>query len=400
MIAASCNVVFAKEEKNLDQKLSIINRRTRCIKVGDTLIGGKAPIALQSMCATRTTDISATVAQCNFLKDAGADLVRLAVDNIADVAALREIRKETEANLVIDLQEGYRLAADVAPFVQKIRYNPGHLHHHQKEIPVLDKVQFLVDIAGNHDCALRVGVNFGSLDPKLRSTTENPLEAALRSAEDHCDMLEKLGFTRYVVSLKSSDPNGVVEINRHFAVRRPLVPIHLGVTEAGMYPEGAIKTRIAFEQLLPFGIGDTIRVSLTVPDTEKDKELIAAKEIVQDIIEGRFSSATSFDQKGLNVISCPSCSRVENKAFIKLASEVKAATSYAKDAQITIAVMGCRVNGPGETDDADLGLWCGPHNVKLKRGTELVGAYAYDEVVSRLLQELDRLLMTKKNISD
>jgi (E)-4-hydroxy-3-methylbut-2-enyl-diphosphate synthase len=348
------------------------------------------------MCATKTTNVEATLRQIRLLQGAGADLIRIAVDSKKDVEALQAIRQETDANLVIDLQENYRLAKSLAPLVQKFRYNPGHLHHHQREVPVEEKVKFLVDTAGEHDCAMRIGVNFGSLDPALKAQGENPEDVALTSACEHADMVERLGFKRFVVSLKSSNPEAVVRINREFAARRPEIPIHLGVTEAGLLPDGAIKTRIAFEQLLTAGIGDTVRVSLTLPDEEKDKEIQTAKEIISDIEEGRFRSVPDFLKNGLNVISCPSCSRVENQAFVKLAQEVKRVTEYARKYSLTIAVMGCRVNGPGETDEADLGLWCAPNFVNLKRGTEELGAYRYDEVISKLLEEVDRLIAERQ----
>ena len=217
------------------------NSATRSVAAGSTTIGGGAPIAIQSMCATKTTDIPVTLEQIRLLESAGADLIRIAIDSRKDVAALKEIRKETEANLVVDLQENYRLAKDVAPLVQKFRYNPGHLHHHQKEVSVKDKVSFLVDTAGEYDCAMRIGVNFGSLDPALSKGEEDSRQVALRSAYEHCDLVEEQGFERFVVSLKSSDPLAVVEINKEFAKNRPEVPLHLGVTEAGLLPDGAIK---------------------------------------------------------------------------------------------------------------------------------------------------------------
>ena len=149
---------------------------------------------------------------------------------------------------------------------------------------------------------------------------------------------------------------------------------------------------MAFEQLITQGIGDTVRVSLTVPFEEKGREVTVAREIIADIQAGRFRSVPASLDQGLNIISCPSCSRVENEAFIDLAQDVKEMTAYAKDHDVTIAVMGCRVNGPGETDDADLGLWCGPVAVNLKRGEESLGAYAYDEVLGRLRVELDAII--------
>ncbi len=182
----------------------------------------------------------------------------------------------------------------------------------------------------------------------------------IESAVEHCQLLDEIGFHRFVVSLKDSDPSKVVEINQRFAQVRPDVPLHLGVTEAGLPPDGIIKTRIAFEQLIGRGIGDTIRVSLTVPNSKKSMEIEAGRQIIEDIYAGRLRSVVALDPNALNIISCPSCSRVENEAFVELAQQVKEMTAYAKDYAITIAVMGCRVNGPGETDDADLGLWCGP----------------------------------------
>jgi len=372
-------------------------RKTRSVGIGSIFIGGHNPIATQSMCSTKTTDIVATLQQIQLLERAGAAYIRLAVDSKKDIEALKQIRQETKANLVVDLQENFRLAKDIAPYVQKLRYNPGHLHHHQQNVPVKDKVRFLVNVAGENDCALRIGVNFGSLDPALKIHARKPLEVALESALQHCELVEESGFTPFVVSLKSSNPAAVVEANKAFAEKRPEIPLHLGVTEAGLLPEAEIKTRIAFEQLLVLGIGDTVRVTLTLADHEKDKEILIARQIIEDVAEGRFRSVPQFFDSGLNVISCPSCSRVENKAFVKLAQEVKKVTAYAKSHSLTIAVMGCRVNGPGETDEADIGLWCAAQYVNLKRGKEFVGAFRYDEVIPRLIEEVDACIARGKS---
>ncbi len=368
--------------------------QTRPVRIGSITIGDGHPIAVQSMCATRTTDIEASVAQIDQLAAAGAGLVRLAVDTQRDVEALAEIRRRTTANLAVDLQENYRLAADVAPMVEKIRYNPGHLYHHERELPWSDKVRFLVDVAGEHDCAMRVGVNCGSVDPAKREKYEpgESVRPMLDSALEHCELLDRLGFTRYCVSLKDSDPAEVVEVNRRFVLERPDVPLHLGVTEAGMPPEGITKTRRAFEQLIRRGIGDTIRVSLTLPANEKPQEVEAGRQILADIEAGRFLPEDESEPKGLNIISCPSCSRVENEAFIELARQVREATRFAAEYPITIAVMGCRVNGPGETDDADLGLWCGPNFVNLKRSGTPLGAFSYEEILVRVKEELGKLV--------
>jgi (E)-4-hydroxy-3-methylbut-2-enyl-diphosphate synthase len=371
-------------------------RPTRAVRIGRVTIGGGHPVAVQSMCATRTSDVEATVRQIHDLERAGADIVRVAVDSARDVAALAAIRARTAATLSVDLQENYRLAAEVAPHVDKIRYNPGHLHHHERSRAVRDKVAFIAEAAARHDCALRVGVNCGSIDPdKADRHAGDSVAGMVASALEHCVMLDGLGFTRYCVSLKDSDPAKVVDANRRFAAARPDVPLHLGVTEAGLPPDGVIKTRIAFEQLLSRGIGDTIRVSLTLPNDRKGEEIAAGRAILDDIARGRFRSVPENFGKTLNIISCPSCSRVENEAFVDLAEQVRAMTAYAREHALTIAVMGCRVNGPGETDDADLGLWCAPTHVNLKVRARLVGAFRYDEILGRLRQELDRLIAAR-----
>ncbi len=365
------------------------------MRAGSLEIGGAAAISVQSMCATPTRDVEATAAQAEALREAGAALVRVAVDSAKDADALAEIRARTQARLVVDLQEHYRLAARVAPHVDKLRYNPGHLHHHERSRSIRDKVAELAGIAGTHGCALRVGVNCGSVAPEYDARYPgDSIGAMVACALDHCDLLEEVGFQHYVVSLKDSDPLRVIEANRRFAVERPHVPLHLGVTEAGLLPDGEIKTRIAFEQLISRGIGDTIRVSLTLPNERKHEEVRIGHAILEDIRQGRFRSVP--DLSGLNIIACPSCSRVENERFVELAEHVRELTRYAKDHDVTIAVMGCRVNGPGETDDADLGLWCGPRTVNLKRGSEKLGNFSYDEVLDRLREELDALLESRQ----
>ncbi len=383
----------------MDQR-SLPRNPTRPVRIGTVTIGSSHPIAVQSMTATHTQNIDATVEQIQSLVDAGADIVRVAVDSKKDAEALAEISRQVTANLSVDLQENYRLAEVIAPYVAKIRYNPGHLYHHERTKPWQDKVRYLAQIAADNDCAMRIGVNCGSVDPdkKEKYDQHDSISPMLESAIEHCELLESLNFTRYCVSLKDSDPRKVIEVNQRFAQARPDVPLHLGVTEAGMPPDGIIKTRVAFEQLISRGIGDTIRVSLTVPNSRKFEEIDAGRKILADIAAGRVRSVVDFGMDTLNIISCPSCSRVENEAFIDLAQQVKEMTAYAQEYAITIAVMGCRVNGPGETDDADLGLWCGPTHVNLKRGPEAVGAYPYDEILPKLRAELDQIIAKKSAV--
>ncbi len=368
-------------------------RATRQIAIGALRVGGDAPVVVQSMCATRTLDIDQTVAQTHQLAHAGAGIVRIALDNEKEVPALKEIRAQTRGIVLsVDLQENYRIADKVAPHVDKIRYNPGHLHHIQKSRSIEQKVGWLVEIAREHNLAIRIGVNCGSVAPAfLEQYPGDQLSALVESAVWHCELMDRLGFDRFVVSLKDSDPVKVLEANRRFAARRPDVPLHLGVTEAGLPPDGIVKTRIAFEKLLAQHLGDTIRVSLTLPNERKHEEVVVGHQIIKDVESGRFISVPDFGT-GLNIISCPSCSRVENEKFVELAQQVKEITAYAARHRITIAVMGCRVNGPGETDDADLGLWCGPTTVNLKKKDRKLGNFRYDDVLGRLRTEVDKLI--------
>ena len=372
-------------------------KNTRKIKIGSLTIGGDSPIAVQSMTATRTQDLEATARQIKILEEAGADIIRIAIDDEADIDALKKLRKGSNAIFSVDLQENYRLAEKVAPLVDKIRYNPGHLFHLDKHKTIREKVEFIVESARKNNCAIRIGVNCGSVDPDYKERfSDDSVEAMVQCALDHCKYLDEMKFENYCVSLKDSETQKVIEANKRFSGQRPDVPLHLGVTEAGMPPEGVIKTRVAFEQLIPGGIGDTIRVSLTVPDDEKGQEIVIGRELIKDISEGRFRSVPENFFDGLNIIACPSCSRVENGKFVDLAQDVKKMTEYAQKYDLTIAVMGCRVNGPGETDDADLGLWCGPTKVNLKKGTLALGAYSYDEILGKLKEQVD-LLISEKN---
>ena len=395
--------------------MNTVRRITRKIKVGSTFIGGDAPILVQTMAATKTRDVDASVATIQKLAAHGAGMIRIAVDAPIDAEALVEIRKRVDANLSVDLQENFRMAEKVAPYVDKIRYNPGHLHRLEPELSWEKKVQYLVDVARNNDCALRIGVNSGSLDPeklrqyheKLASLDADPalkddeakfFDPPIRSALEHVDFVESIGFDRFCVSIKDSDPDTVLLLNRRFAALRPLVPLHLGVTEAGAPPRGILKTRSALEPLLSEGIGETLRVSLTVRADQKEQEIEAGKLILSNVANGIVAKPNDYKQTALNIVSCPGCSRTQGAKFVDLALEIEKATQFAKDYPFTIAVMGCRVNGPGETDDADIGLWCGGDKVNLKNGGAPVGAFAYDVVVEKaveLLKEKIRLSQLK-----
>ena len=271
---------------------SIKRNPTREVRIGSVFIGASHPIAVQTMCATKTRDVDATFRQIVELTEAGAKLVRVACDSQNDAEALeaisgkiRQLNPELreKINLSVDLQENYRIAEKIAPFVAKIRYNPGHLHHAEPEIPWREKVRWLAETARKNDVALRIGINCGSIDP-TKKAEEDPIFA---SALEHVEWLGEIGFDRFCVSMKDSNPETVVRINRLFAERHPEVPIHLGVTEAGVPPIGIQKTRAALEPLLFEGIGDTLRVSLTVPNERKREEVEAGLSLIRDVEAGR-----------------------------------------------------------------------------------------------------------------
>ena len=365
----------------------------RKIRVGKIEIGGRLPVVLQSMCATKTADVSATAAMVERLSAAGAGVVRIAVDTENDVQALAEIRRRTTANLSVDLQENYLLASEVAKYVDKIRYNPGHLHHRSSEKSWEEKVRFLARVASDNDVALRVGVNCGSIEPAriaAMKSGDEPFDPILASALSHADYLESLGFLRFCVSIKDSDPDTVIAVNRRFRQLRPAIPLHLGVTEAGLPPMGILKSRRAMEPLLAEGIGETLRVSLTVESENKAEELAAGRVLLANVAAGRIFDPVQEPFPKLNIVSCPSCSRVENADFVSLARRVERATRFAADWPLTIAVMGCRVNGPGETNDADFGLWCGAGRVNFKAKGETLGSWPYDEITDILVERIKK----------
>lgn len=382
---------------------SVERRIARAVRVGSVFIGGDAPIAVQSMAATHTSNVEATAKQINMLYMAGAKIVRLAVDSMRDVEALAEIRLRTEGvPISIDLQENYRLAEAAAPYIDKFRFNPGHLYHHERNKSYTDKIAWLAEVAGKHSLAIRSGVNCGSIEPELTEKFGSDyIGAAVESALRSSEALDRAGFTNYVVSIKDSDPKNVVEANMRFAALRPDVPLHLGLTEAGTPSMGIYKSRLALEPLLRAGIGETLRVSLTLKFSEKGREVMVGQQIIDEVFSGKSVILNIAETEGLNLISCPSCSRVENEDFVKLAQSidemrVDVNSRIPKGMRIDVAVMGCRVNGPGETDHADLGLWCGPAVVRLKRKEEELGVYSYEEIMPRFSEALEQVISEKR----
>ena len=344
---------------------------TRQIKVGNVLIGGGAPVAIQSMLNTKTTDIEASLAQISMLKDAGCQIARLAVPNMESARAFSRICKESELPLVADIHFDYKLAIAAAEGgAAKIRINPGNIGGE-------DRVEAVVSVCKERKIPIRIGVNGGSLDKKLLEKYGHPTaEALVESAFEHIGLLEKFGFYDTCVSMKSSTVPTMVAAARLFRSRCDY-PLHIGVTETGPVRMGLMKSAMGIGALLLDGIGDTIRVSLTDDPVE---EVYAAKDILK---------AAGLRKEGVNIISCPTCGRTR----IDLIGLVNRVDEALKDCKkpITVAVMGCVVNGPGEAREADIGIAGGDGWGMLFEKGEQVEKLPYDELLPALLKRIENL---------
>jgi (E)-4-hydroxy-3-methylbut-2-enyl-diphosphate synthase len=321
----------------------IVRRKTRQIMVGSVAVGGDAPISVQSMTNTETTDVAATVAQIRALEKAGADIVRVSVPSLDAAEAFGEIRRQVTVPLVSDIHFDYRIALRVLELgVDCLRINPGN-------IGKADRVRTLVDAARDKGVPIRIGVNAGSLEKELQKKYGEPTaEALVESAMRHIDILDKLDFQDFKVSLKASEIFMTVAAYRKLAGQIEQ-PLHLGITEAGGFRSGTVKSAIGLGMLLADGIGDTIRVSLAADPVQEIK-------VGFDILK-----SLHLRSKGINLIACPSCSR-QNFDVI---STVNALEERLEDIlePLDVAVIGCVVNGPGEAREADIGLTGGQPNL-------------------------------------
>lgn len=342
---------------------------TRQIKVGNVVIGGGAPIVIQSMLNTKTTDVAGSLAQIQKLKDAGCQIARLAVPNMEAAKAFADICKESALPLVADIHFDYKLAIAAAEGgASKIRINPGNIGGE-------DRVKAVVDMCKARNIPIRIGVNGGSLDKKLLDKYGHPTaEALVESAFEHLALLEKYGFYDSCVSMKSSTVPTMVQAARLFRSRCDY-PLHIGVTETGPVRMGLIKSAMGIGALLLDGIGDTIRVSLTDDPVE---EVYAAKDILK---------AAGLRKEGVNIISCPTCGRTQID-LIGLVNQVDAAL---KDCNkpITVAVMGCIVNGPGEAREADIGIAGGDGCGMLFEKGKQIMKLPYEELLPALLKRIE-----------
>jgi (E)-4-hydroxy-3-methylbut-2-enyl-diphosphate synthase len=343
-------------------------KNTKRIKVGDIYIGGSEDVIIQSMTNTNTADVDKTVAQIKELESLGCQLVRVTVNNRAAAEAIKEIKKQTNIPLVADIHFDYKLALlAIENGVDKLRINPGNIGSDERVKEVVDK-------AKEYNTPIRIGVNGGSLEKNiLEKYGKVTPEALVESGMYHINLLEKYGFENIIISLKASN----VKIMRRayqLIAEKIDYPLHLGVTEAGTYFQGSIKSAIGIGSLLIDGIGDTIRVSLTEDPTE---EIGVAKEILKVLGIG---------EAGTEIISCPTCGRTEID-LIGLTKKVeKKFSDYGK--QIKIAVMGCVVNGPGEAREADYGVAGGNGvGVLFKKG-KVIKTVKEEEI----LEELQKLI--------
>ena len=338
--------------------------KTRPITPGGLRIGGGAPVSVQSMCNTKTWDVAATVAQIRALEAAGAELVRLAVPDEKSALAIDAIKAQTCVPLVADIHFDYRLALLCAERgIDKIRINPGNIGGE-------DRVKAVADACRKRHVPIRIGVNAGSLEPRLLEKYGHPCaEALVESARDHVELLRRFDFEDVCLSLKCSRVPLTIEAYRLASESFPY-PLHLGVTETGTAWNGSIQSAVGIGTLLSEGIGDTIRVSLTADPVEEVKAGIAILKAAG--LRG-----------GLKFISCPTCGRTEID-LIALAGEVERRLQGV-EREITVAVMGCVVNGPGEAREADYGVAGGVGKGLLFKKGQVLGTYPYEELCDRLL---------------
>lgn len=343
---------------------------TKQIRVGNVCVGGGAPVAIQSMLNTKTTDVEGSLTQLRALHAAGCQIARLAVPNMEAAHCFSHICKQSPLPLVADIHFDYKLAIAAAEGgAAKIRINPGNIGGE-------DRVKAVVEACKAHNIPIRIGVNGGSLDKKLLEKYGHPTaEALVESAFAHLSLLEKFGFYNICVSMKSSTVPTMVAAARLFREKCDY-PLHIGVTETGPVRMGLMKSAMGIGALLLDGIGDTIRVSLTDDPVE---EVYAAKDILK---------AAGLRKEGVNIISCPTCGRTQID-LIGLVNQVEKALKNCEK-PITVAVMGCIVNGPGEAREADIGIAGGDGCGMLFEKGQQIEKLPYDQLLPALLERIEK----------
>lgn len=344
---------------------------TKQVKVGNVLVGGGAPVSIQSMLNIPASDIENSVKQAVRLEEAGCEIIRIAIPNMEAVRLIPALKENVKMPVVADIHFDYKLAIEsVAAGVDKIRINPGN-------IGGTDRVKAVVDACKPKEIPIRIGVNSGSVEKEILAKYGSPTaEALCESALYHASLLERLDYTNIVLSMKSSNVKTMVDAYK-LAAQKCNYPLHLGVTEAGTERMGIIKSAAGLGALLLQGIGDTIRVSLTADPV---KEIYAAKDILK---------ALDIRKGGVQFVSCPTCGRTKID-LISIATEVE---NRLRDCNknIKVAVMGCAVNGPGEAKEADIGI-AGGNGVGLifKKG-EIIRKVPEDKLIEELIKEVEKL---------
>ncbi len=346
-------------------------RPTRMVKLGDIAVGGDAPITVQSMTTTPTHDINATLQQIAELTTAGCDIVRVACPRQEDADALKIIAMKSPIPVIADIhfQPKYVFAA-IEAGCAGVRVNPGNIRRFD------DQVKEIAQAASDHGTALRIGVNAGSIDPRMMKGDRVTPEALVASAKWEASLFEEHGFHDFAISVKHNDPVIMVDAYRQLSEEGDW-PLHLGVTEAGPAFQGTIKSAVAFGILLGEGIGDTIRVSLSAPPVEEVK---VGNQILQSL---------NLKPRKLDIVSCPSCGRAQVDVFT-LAEEVTEGLKHI-EAPLRVAVMGCVVNGPGEAREADLGVASGNGKGQIFVKGEVIKTVPEAEIVPTLLAEANRI---------
>ncbi len=348
----------------------IKRKKTRTVSIGDIKIGGRAPISVQTMTTTETSDVAKTVAQIKQAEKAGCEIIRMAIPDMKSAQAVAEIKKKTSIPLIADIHFDYRLALEcVKQGIDKLRINPGN-------IGSPSRVTAVVDAAKESGIPIRIGVNMGSLEKGILAKHGRTARAMVNSALRHVKILERRGFKDIIVAMKASDVERTVEAHNLFA-QKTNYPTHIGVTEAGTEFSGTIKSSIGIGSLLLNGIGDTLRVSLTAPITE---EVRVGFEILQ---------ALGIRKRGVEVTSCPTCART-NIEVEKLAKQVEAKLQLI-DKPLKIAVMGCVVNGPGEAAEADIGITGSKNQAVIFRKGKVIKKVAFKDALKHLLAEIDKI---------
>lgn len=355
----------------MEPEVSIKRRKSRQIHVGSVPVGGDAPISVQSMTNTDTCDVDATVAQIRRLEAVGADIVRVSVPTMDAAEAFGKIRKQVNVPLVADIHYDYKIALEVADQgADCLRINPGNIGRE-------DRVRAVIQSARDHGVPIRIGVNAGSLEKELQRKYHEPCSDALvESALRHADILDRYDFQEFKISVKASNVFMTLQAYRKLATQVEQ-PLHLGVTEAGTFRSGTVKSAIALGGLLLEGIGDTIRVSLAADPVE---EIRVGFDILKSL---------NLRKKGVNIIACPSCSR-QNFDVIKTVNELEARLDDINES-VDLAVIGCLVNGPGEAREVDVGLTGGtPNNLSY-----LDGEKSHHITRENLVEELESMVRAK-----